>query len=126
MVTWLKLPLRHRSTIRFHPLLGLGASAMPTPTGSTSIITGIPGNAPRRLPLLAVLPSMVTTVCLSSEPVHTNTPEDACWVGFSGLYGIGCCDGSEFMLCCIACCGDAWEVLGGVPGAFLVVPVVAG
>jgi len=74
-VTWLKLPLRQRSTIRFQPLLGLGASATPTPFGSTSIDTGNPGKAPCMLPLLALPPSMVTTVCLSSDPFHTIVPD---------------------------------------------------
>ena len=99
IVTWLKLPFRQRRTIRFHPLFGLGASATPTPLGSTSIDTGIPGRMPCTRPLLALPPSMVTTECLSRDPVHTITPDDE-----RGVTG-GACVAATVMLCVgVACC----------------------
>ena len=72
--------------MRFHPLLGLGASATPTASGSNSTATGIPGNSPVTSPRFVHLPSKVMRLPFSSFPYQMITPDVAlCLAGGGGV-----------------------------------------
>jgi hypothetical protein len=85
MVTTVLRSARLRSTTRFHPLLGPGASATAISFGTISISTGTPGSAPSRVPVEADVPSIVIDAFFCSFPDHVITPEE----GTTGRAGGG-------------------------------------